>query len=192
MTDDQRETYEYEIADGKVYIQIRQAERRTYSQFNGRTSSPAEEIQGRVWVSTDPQFEGDTNLGFVKVRGRKYAIEHVVKRLRNGEGRLSLSEQRLTMHWSSESSYRGGYRNDQGGRVKYEAKAYDALGVIEREALDRFETEHPDWQLDSARYLFEYERDLALRKARSLREEAAGLEHIAREWEARIPAPLAV
>ncbi|QNE75302.1 hypothetical protein F0344_12360 [Streptomyces finlayi] len=192
MTDDQRETYEYEIADGKVYIQIRQAERKTYTQYNGRSSSPAEEIQGRVWISTDPQFEGDTNLGFVKVRGRKYAIEHVVKRLRDGEGRLSLSEKRLTMHWSTESSYRGGYRNDQGGRVKYEAKAYGVLGEIEREALNRFEADHPDWQLVSARYLFENERDRALSKARSLREEAAKEEHRARQWEARIPAPLAV
>jgi hypothetical protein len=180
---DERETFEYKIADGKVYIQIRQAERRTYTDYSSGKGDEKEEIQPRVWISTDPEFKADTDLGYVKVRGRKYAIEHTVKRLPDGEARLG----RIGItHWQSETSYRGGYRNDRGGPVSYEAKAYDSLHEIEREALDRFHEEHPEWVTESARLYFEYEVDRHRSKAKRLRQEAHTNEGKANDWQKRI------
>ncbi|MGW1040015.1 hypothetical protein [Streptomyces sp. NPDC002547] len=185
---EERTTYDYEIADGKVYIQILAAERRTYHQHDDKQggSVQVEEIQPRVWISTDPEFKADTELGFVKLRGRKYGIEYMVKRLDDSRGHLD--RHGLTMRWQEESSYRGGYRNDRGSQVSYDAKAWGALREIEHQALNRFEKEHPEWQMESTLRLFTQQRDSHLDKAERLRKEASGEDRKAADWQKRIDA----
>ncbi|MEU9795036.1 hypothetical protein AB0E27_31330 [Streptomyces sparsogenes] len=179
------ETHEIETDAGKFYVRILAAERQTFSSFNRDTgeSTPTEEIQGRVWLATDPEFKGDVDLGHVKIRGRKYTIEHLSTRL--SKGRLH-ARRGVILHWSAERSYRGGYRNDRGTQVDYHLKAWDVLQEMEEAALDKFEQEHPEWQRESTLRLFERERNHHLnnkqRRERQVAEEAAK----AAEWQKRI------
>ncbi|MGW6600575.1 hypothetical protein [Streptomyces sp. NPDC055036] len=172
--------FEYEIAGGKVYIRVLMAERKVFQRWDGDASLPAEEIQPRVHVSTDPEWKGNVDLGFVKVRGRKYGIEQISKRLPDTD--RPDSDDR----WSHERSYFGGYRNDRGGSVDYRAKAWDSLEGIEREALDRFHEERPKWVKDSTRKLFEYERNHLTSEAKAKRKEADEADEKAAKWQARI------
>ncbi|MFI5863537.1 hypothetical protein [Streptomyces sp. NPDC051546] len=176
--------FEIKHADTTFYLRILMAERKTYGGgWNGEKVT--EEIGGRVQISTDPNWKGDTDLGFVKVRGRKYGIEHIMKRLPADQSRLRLHGGRMS-RWTSESSYSGGYRNDQGQRVKYEAKAYDSLSEFEDDVLTQFEKDNPDWQRVSIRRLFEGERDSQISKADKLRSEAKEADIKAAEWQKRI------
>ncbi|MFF3249707.1 hypothetical protein ACFYWP_01535 [Actinacidiphila glaucinigra] len=180
----ERELYEVEIADTELYITILAAEIKTYSQWDGRESVQVEEIVPRLWVSTDPKFKGEVDLGYVKVRGRKYGIEYMVKRLPDNRGHLD--RHGIAMRWQEESSYRGGYRNDRGSQVSYDAKAWGTLREIEHQALDLFEKQHPEWQAESKRRKFEYERQSHLDKAERLRLEIGGLNAAANSWQKRI------
>ncbi|MEU6056961.1 hypothetical protein [Streptomyces sp. NPDC047097] len=178
--------YEYEIASGKVFIEVISADRRTFTDYSTGSGVPGEAIEPRVRLSTDPEFKGDVDLGFVKVRGRKYAIENYVKRLPEGHGILRLNQSGIEMRWSSEPSYSGGFRNDRGSRVAYQAKAYDALSEIERQALDRFHEEHPEWVVESTRQLFQYQVSRYANDARRRLEEAEKANAKAAKWQARI------
>ncbi|MGW7434700.1 hypothetical protein [Streptomyces sp. NPDC054849] len=186
---DEQIIHTVEIADGTIHIKVLMAERKTYTNWDGNERREVEELQARAWVSTDPEFKSDTDLGFVKIRGRKYAIEHVIKRL--PEGRGYLDRHGIAMKWQSEASYRGGYRNDRGSQVSYDAKAYGQLGEIEREALNQFEKDNPMWITDSIRLLFEYERNHLEGKAKRKRDEAKQHEAEAAKWQARIDELLA-
>lgn len=176
--------FEIAYADTTFYLRILMAERKTYG-GGWRGEKVTEEIGGRVQISTDPDWKGDTDLGFVKVRGRKYGIEHVMKRLPEDQLRLRLNGGRIS-RWTSETSYSGGYRNDQGQGVKYEAKAYDSLFEIEKAVLTQFEKDNPDWQRVSIRRLFESERNHQNGKAQKLRSEAEDADTKAAEWQKRI------
>ncbi|MEU0120654.1 hypothetical protein ABZ114_02985 [Streptomyces albidoflavus] len=182
MIDKQRETYEYEAADGRVFVRILAAERKTYTTYSGVKSEKVEELRGRVQVATDAEFEGRVSHGFVKVRGRKYATEHTVARF--GPNALDHLGQPRT--WDREPTWRGGARNELGRQVSYEAKAYDAIREIEFAALDRFEKDNPDWARESYRLLFERERGSKEREAKRLRQEAATADRMARDWQKRI------
>ncbi|MCY0933658.1 hypothetical protein [Streptomyces sp. H34-S4] len=175
--------FEIKHADTTFYLRILHAERKTYG-GGYRGEKATEEICGRVQISTDPQWKADTDLGFVKVRGRKYAIEHIQKRTVEGESRLTRSG--IFSNWDYEPGYLGGYRNDRGGQVDYSAKAWDSLKEIERDVLDQFEKENPDWQTTSIRQLFEYERDHLLSKAERKRKDAHEAERLAATWQARL------
>ncbi|MFJ6183736.1 hypothetical protein [Streptomyces sp. NPDC092295] len=175
--------FEYEIANGKLYLRVLMAERRVFQRWDGDVSLPVEEMRPRVYVSTDPEWQGNVDLGFVKVRGRKYTIEQISKRMPEAEIRHRTGD---TSYWTHESSYLGGYRNDRGGRVTYQAKAWDSLGAIEREVLDRFHEEHPEWVKDSTRKLFEYERNHLTSEAKTKRKEADEADEKAAKWQARI------
>ncbi|MFD7259345.1 hypothetical protein [Streptomyces sp. NPDC059874] len=180
--------FEIKFADTTFYLRILTAERKTYG-GGWRGEKVTEEISGRVQISTDPDWKGDTDFGFVKVRGRKYGIEHTMTRLAEDE-----YDRRLSVHlegsrisqWTSLSRYSGGYRNDQGQSVKYEAKAYNSLFEIEKDVLTQFEKDNPDWQRVSIRRLFEYERDRKAGEARQLRLEADENDVKAAEWQKRI------
>lgn len=174
----EQKTYEVETESGKFYIRIMAAERKTYSRFDGDTRVPGEDLNGRLWISTDPDFNGEVEGGHVKIRGRKYAIEQFAQRLPESAHYPS--------RWSSESSIQGGFRNDQGRKVKYEAKAYDVLGDIRDQVLDKFAAENPDWQRESARRLFRREAEHHRYKADSHRRDAAAEDRKAAEWQARI------
>ncbi|WP_438470746.1 hypothetical protein [Streptomyces asiaticus] len=176
--------FEYEIADGKVYIRILMAERKVSQRWDGEDCVHHEDIQGRVRISTDPEWQADTELGYVKVRGRKYGIEHIVKRI--PEEYVKPDRLGREQRWQTESSYRSGYRNDRGSQVSYQAKAWDSLRDIETEALELFEKHNPDWAKTSTRKLFEYERNDHTTKAARLRKEAEENDRKAAEWQARI------
>jgi hypothetical protein len=180
----EREVHEVEVSAGKLYVMVLSAERRTYGGgWRGETST--EEIKGRVWLATDPEFKGDVELGYVKVRGRKYTIEHPIQRLPEGQARIN-HETGITWRWNSESSYMGGFRNDKHQQVSFQSKAWDSLGAIEREALDKFAEEHPEWEQESSRLLFERERDHFIDKARKLTVEADQADIQAALWQKRI------
>jgi hypothetical protein len=172
----EREVHEVEIESGTLYIQILRAERKTYSGgFSGREDT--EEIQGRVWLATDPQFEGDPALGFVKVRGRKYTIDYQVKKVRAPKPEHT---------WTRESNYTGGYRNEKKQPVDYQAKAWDSLDGMLHEALDKFAAEHPEWVKESTRLLFESEVAKNVYKATELRKEADKHNAEAEKWRRRL------
>ncbi|MFE3589435.1 hypothetical protein ACFXOY_18205 [Streptomyces niveus] len=174
--------FEYEIAGGKIYLRVLMATRRTFQRWDGDASFPAEEIKPRVLASTDPEWKGSVDLGFVKVRGRMYAIEQISMRLGEAETRRRGG----ASHWTHETTYVGGYLNDRGGKVSYQAKAWSSLEAIEREVLDRFHDERPEWVKDSTRKLFEYERNHLTGKAKSKRAEADKDDAAAAKWQARI------
>ncbi|WP_405799504.1 hypothetical protein [Streptomyces sp. NBC_01506] len=174
--------FEYEIAGGKIYLRVLMAERRKIEKWDGDVSLPAEEILPRVHLGTDPEWKGEVALGFVKVRGRKYSIEQISKRLPEAQARRRGG----ASHWTYETSYVGGYRNDRGRKVDYSAKAWGSLGEIEREVLDRFHEEHSEWVKNSTRKLFEYKRDSLTREAKSKRAEADKDDAAAAKWQARI------
>lgn len=171
-------THKVETEAGTFYVRILAAKRGTYYQ-DGQT---VEEITPRARISTDPTFESDVELGYVKIRGRKYSIEHTVKRMRGWETEHESREP----YWQTETGYRSGYRNDKGNLVSYEAKAYGQLRDMESAALDRFVEEHSDWVRESTRRLFEQERNHLLSKAETARQEAAKHEIEASKWQARI------
>ncbi|MEU5403739.1 hypothetical protein ABZ348_31145 [Streptomyces sp. NPDC005963] len=181
MSENESTVYEYDTAGGKLYIKVRPAERRTYTDYSSDRGGPGEQIQPRLEIGTDPEFKAEVERGFVKVRGRKYATQNLVKYLPN-----SLGAQRGGSPWSRESSYSGGFRNDRGGQVAYQAKAWDSLREIERDVLDRFHEEHPEWEVESARLYFAYEVSDHLYKAQRLRGEADENERKANEWQARL------
>ncbi|AUG87257.1 hypothetical protein KGG77_gp11 [Streptomyces phage Omar] len=172
------ETHKVETEAGTFYVRVLAAERKTY--YSG--GAHREEIQPRAWISTDPEFESNVELGHVKIRGRKYSVEHMVKRMPGWSNEYETREP----YWQTESSYRGGYRNDKRGPVSYEAKAYDQLRGMESAALDRFAEQHPDWVRESTRRLFEQERDNHLRKKRSLELEADHEDIEAARWQKRL------
>ncbi|QWQ42120.1 hypothetical protein KME66_14705 [Streptomyces sp. YPW6] len=180
MTDDQREPYKYEIADGEFHIKILAAQRKMRSHHNGWTTERVEELRARVQIATDPEFEGRVTHGFVKVRGRKYAAEHTVIRL-GPEGYLGQPQT-----WDRAPTYGGGTRNELGRTVPYEQKAYDAIWKIEFEVLDRFEKDYPDWARESYRRLFARNRDNKTGDAKNLRQQASNADREAREWQKRI------
>ncbi|WP_406409637.1 hypothetical protein OG923_12530 [Streptomyces halstedii] len=180
MTDDQRETHEYEIAEGKFHVRILAAQRKMRSVHNGWTNERVEELRARVQIATDPGFEGRVTHGFVKVRGRKYAAEHTVIRL-GADGYLGQPQT-----WDREPTYGGGTRNEQGQGMSYETKAYDSMRELEFEVLDRFEKDNPDWARESHRLLFARHRDNKKSEAKRLRLEATNADREAREWQKRI------
>ncbi|MEU4984878.1 hypothetical protein [Streptomyces sp. NPDC021969] len=169
-------TYHVQVAAGEFYIRILAAERKSY--YSGGRSR--EEIQPRAQISTDPEFKADTNLGAVKIRGRKYAVEHVLKRVqgfRNDEPHI---------YWHGETSYQGGYRNDKGRQVSQEAQAWDVLHAAERDAVEFFAVINPDWERESTRLLFERERDNHLHRKRQAELEADQEDIKAAQWQKRI------
>jgi hypothetical protein len=174
----EREGYEVETGSGKFYVQILDAKRKTYISLAGDQSVPTEEITGRVWVATDPEFKGEVGLGFVTIRGRKYTIEHIVHRVALAHGR--------TDPWHTESSWRGGYRNEKGQQVSYDTASYGVLGGYLREALDKFHQEHPEWEKESIRLLFERKRNSHASKARELVLEADQEDIKAAQWQKRL------
>lgn len=174
----ERETRKVETEAGTFYVRVLAAERKTYYS-DGQNR---EEIQPRAWVSTDPKFESNVELGYVKIRGRKYSVEHTVKRVPGWSGEHESREP----YWQTEPSYRGGYRNDKRGPVSYDAKAYGLLRDMESAALDRFAEEHPDWARESTRLLFERERDNHLSKKRRLELEADQEDIEAARWQKRL------
>ena len=155
-------TTEVTVTAGTFYVRVLAAERRSYY-AEGRQ---VEEIQPRVQISTDPEFQSDTDLGHMKIRGRKYAIEHIMKR-------VTYYPQGEPMQvWQSEASYRGGFRNDKGQRVNRETKAYDALSAAEKDAVEFFTVTHPEFERESTRLLLERDRDNHLAQKRHLELEA--------------------
>lgn len=170
----ERKTYEIETEAGKFYIQVFAANRRTYAPWNGGASHTVEDINGRVRLSTDPQFEGKVSLGHIKIRGRKYTIEHFLTWSPESQG------------WANESQWRGPYCNDKDQQISHNAKAWDTLYDLEREALAKFAQEYPEWERESTRLLFESERDSYQRKAAAARKEAAEHDAAAAKWQARI------
>ncbi|WJN62605.1 hypothetical protein [Streptomyces phage phiScoe1] len=185
MSDEQK-THEVETEAGKFYIRILAAERRTFSQFDRDTgeSIPAEEVQARVWLATDPEFTGNSTLGHVKIRGRKYTIDHQLRRIPEGKGYLD--DGKFEFRWSGETSYGGPYRNEHGKPVGYDAKAWDTLHDAERVALDKFAQEYPEWEKESTLRLFERERAHHASKSRSLIVEADQEDIKAALWQKRI------
>ncbi|MGW8630583.1 hypothetical protein [Streptomyces sp. NPDC055793] len=171
-------THTVETETGTYYIRIVAAERKTFSVYDGEASKPGEDLIPRIWISTDPDFEGDVDNGYVKIRGRKYAIEQFIQRLP--------ANTTYPTRWSSEPSYRGGFRNDQGRKVKYEAKAYDTLGDMRDAALKQFAAQNPTWERESIARLFRRETEHHQYKANNLRKEAAAEDRQAAEWQARL------
>lgn len=147
---------------GVLYVQILPAERRSYY-LGGRE---VEELQPRLRVGTDPEFKADAELGHVKIRGRKYAIEHVVKRT------TYYTDAGAIKAWRSEASYRGGFRNDKGQRVGYETKARDVLAKTQEDVIEFFTATHPEYERESTRLLLERDRDNHLAQKRRLELEA--------------------
>lgn len=177
------EIFKYDIADGAIYIKILAADRKLHGgdyYGNGAT----EELKGRVYVSTSAEFKSDTELGFVKVRGRKYAMELTLARrpqkqvCEDYRGRLIL--------WDKDRSYTGDYRSEAKRQVDYSAKAYNALDLIRDEALALFEKDHPDWVKESTLLLFKSERDHHEHKARGLQKEAQEEQSKAESWGERV------
>ncbi|MFE9254058.1 hypothetical protein [Streptomyces sp. NPDC006879] len=173
----EREAYEYEIGDGTMYVVIVSAHREHDWRRN-------EVIQPRVLIGTDPEFKAETELGHVKIRGRKYAVEHTYKRLPDNEGRLT--QHGVTMQWTTDTrTYNRGFRNDKGKQIDWDSKAHGVLTEWEIEVLRRFEEDVPDWQTQSI-LRFEQERDGHDSNARRLREQVAKEEIEAAKWQARI------
>ncbi|MFE0964084.1 hypothetical protein [Streptomyces fungicidicus] len=179
----EREAYEIETDAGTFYALVVSAERDTRYDYD--KGERIEVLTPRVWLSTDPEFKGDVAKGWVKIRGRKYTSEYTYKRL--PENPLDLDREGNPRKWSIDfKTYNRGRRNDRGGQVDFQAKAYATLDALEEEALAKFEQEHPTWQAESVRARFEYERNHAAEKAERLHREAAALEVEAAKWQARI------
>lgn len=173
------EIFKYEVADGAIHIEIVAAERKTYGgDYYGKGA--VEEFKGQVRVSTSPEFKSDTNAGFVKVRGRKYAIEQTVSRY--PDKNVEVDRKGRPIRWHKERSYTGGYRSELGRQVEYTAKAHDALDVIRDEALALFEMDHPDWVKESTLLFFKGQRDVYELKARGLQQEAQDAQREAEVW----------
>lgn len=169
-----REAHEVETQAGKFYIQILGAELNTVNRWSDdeRAYGPVEEIKPRVWLATDPQFKGDAELGHLVIRGRQFTINHQLRRVYDG--------------WQGEPAYDGPYRNGKGKQVDFRSKTYDVLYDLEREALAQFAKDHPEWETESLRQRFEWNRDNDLDKAKRLAKEAADAEARATKWQARI------
>ncbi|MGW5130855.1 hypothetical protein [Streptomyces sp. NPDC004135] len=180
----EREVYAYEVADGTMYVLIHQAKRKIETDWeNG--NQKVEKIFPRVMIATDLEFKAEVDLGYVKIRGRKYATEHTYERLDDGQGKLD--RHGIVMRWTTDHThYNRGYRNDRGKQIEFDAKAYGTLRDLEVEVLRRFEKEHPEWKTESTRLLFEWERDNHATKARDLRKRAEGHDTEAAKWQARI------
>ncbi|MEV5330833.1 hypothetical protein [Streptomyces werraensis] len=166
----------FETVAGTFYARPLSAERRTY--YSG--GEYVEEIQPRVWLATDPEFKADTDLGHLKIRGRKYAIANVMKLSDVWTG------ERMEKRWQSEASYGGGFRNDKGQKVGYDTKAYDALRQAELDAIELYAVTFPEWERESARLLFERERDHHLSKKRNLLQDANREDVEAARWQKRL------
>ncbi|AFU62048.1 hypothetical protein phiHau3_70 [Streptomyces phage phiHau3] len=179
----EREAYEIETQAGTFYVTVVTADRDSRYDFD--TQERVEVLTPRVWVSTDPQFKGDVDLGSVKIRGRKYTTEYTYKRQVEHPSDLDRNGQPLKWRRDTQT-YNRGRRNDQGAQVSYNAKAYDTLDVLEQEALVKFEQEHPNWQAESVLLRFQYERDHANEQAERLHREAAEREVEAAKWQVRI------
>lgn len=177
----EKKPYEVETKAGKFYVQIASAERKTYTSLDGAS---VEEIRGRVRLSTDPEFEGDTKLGHLAIRGRKYAIDHYLVKYPKGLGYRG--EDDFKFLWSNEAQWGGPYYTEKGQQVSRNAKAWDTLYALEREALDQFATENPDWERESTLRLFEYERDHHVYKLRNYEMDAQRERVRVAEWQARI------
>ncbi|WP_406192435.1 hypothetical protein OH733_05260 [Streptomyces griseus] len=173
-------TYEVEVEGGKFYVKILAADRDARSHWEGDKRIEREEIKGRVQVATDAEFKGHVAGGYVKVRGRKHATLHTVSKIPD------LAAKRLGSAWHCDSTYTGGYHNDRGQRVKTEAKAYDTLRRMEREALDKFAEQNPDWERESTRLLFERKRDTAITEKRRYELAADQQDIQAAVWQKRI------
>ncbi|MFE4451448.1 hypothetical protein [Streptomyces sp. NPDC056796] len=175
--------FEYEIADGKLFVQILAADRELHGgdyYGNGAT----EEIKGRVHVSTSAEFKSETGLGFVKVRGRKYGMELTLTRRPQAQVREDYRGRLIS--WDKDRSYTGDYRSDRGRQVEYSAKAHNALDVIRDEVLAKFEADRPDWVKESTLLLFKRERDNREYKARQLQAEALEEQRKAESWGERV------
>jgi hypothetical protein len=179
-----REVYEYEIADGKMFVLIQQAKQKIETDWeNG--NQKVERIIPRVMIATDLEFKAEVDLGYVKIRGRKYASEHTYERLDDDHGKLD--RHGIVMRWTADyTHYNRGYRNDRGKQIDFEAKAYGTLRGLEVEALKRFEAEHSEWKTESTRLLFQWERDNHAGKARDLRKRAEDSDAEAAKWQARL------
>ncbi|QPB09894.1 hypothetical protein KGG73_gp60 [Streptomyces phage Sentinel] len=182
----EREVREIETEAGKFYIMVLAAQRKTYSHWDrdADRTIPSEDLIPRVWLATDPQLDGKAELGAIKIRGRKYTIDHQLARLPKGRGYLT--EGRFEFNWSSESSYGGPYRNEQRKTLEFRTKTYDVLYDLEREALDKFAKDYPEWETESIRLLFERERDNHAAKSRQLLVEADQHDIKAAQWQKRI------
>ncbi|MCX5236213.1 hypothetical protein OG824_13480 [Streptomyces prunicolor] len=180
----EREVYEYEIADGKMFVLIHQAKRNIVTDWqNG--NQKVEKILPRVMIGTDLKFQGLVDEGHVKVRGRRYTTQHTYERLDDSQGKLD--RHGIVMRWTTDTThYNRGYRNDRGKQIEYDAKAHGTLRDLEVEVLKRFEKEHPEWKTESIRALFEWERDNHASRARDLRRQAEEQEAAAAKWQARI------
>ncbi|KPC89287.1 hypothetical protein ADL35_02280 [Streptomyces sp. NRRL WC-3753] len=179
----ERDAHEIKTEAGTFYVLVQSAERGSHYDFDKKVT--VEDITPRVWISTDPEFKGDVEKGHVKIRGRKYSTEYTYKRLPDNQGRLD--RHGIVMKWTTDvRTWNGGRRNDKGRQLDYETKAYGVLSEWEVEALNAFETAHPNWQTESVLRLFEYERNRETERAESLRREASAHEIEAQKWQVRI------
>lgn len=183
----EREAHKIETAAGTFYVMVLTAHLSNVSRFDEQQNSHlVEECRPRVWIATDPEFKGDATLGHIKIRGRKYTIDHQVQQLPEGIG--SLVEGKVEFTWNNEPMWGGPYRNESGTEVSFRSKTYDVLYDLEREALDQFAKEYPEWVTESKRLRMEHNRDHEASKAAGLRKEAEQAEQKAAQWQARIDA----
>ncbi|MFJ6680561.1 hypothetical protein [Streptomyces werraensis] len=169
------ETHKVETETGTYYIRILAAEHKTYSRHRRNESTPGEDLNPRVLLSTDPDFEDNLDGDHVKVRGRKYAIEEY----------LTYNRDRKT--WHHESSYRGSFVSaPRGKKVDYMSKTWDVLRGYVDQALAKFAEQYPDFERESIAQLFRYMVSHHQSKAESLRRDARGEDAQAAEWQARL------
>lgn len=180
----EREVAEYEIADGTMYVTIIQAKRKIETDWETGNRN-VEKILPRVMIATDLEFQADVEKGYVKIRGRKYGVENTYERLDDSQGKLD--RHGIVMRWTTDTThYNRGYRNDRGKQIDFDAKAYGTLRDLEIQVLRTFEQDHPEWQTESTRLLFEWERDQHAGKSRDLRKQAEENDAQAAKWQARI------
>jgi hypothetical protein len=158
--------YAYDVAGGTMYVTILAATEKDYhSTGKGRVV----ELRGRLMIRTSPSKGWDlADNDYVKIRGRQYSAWNYVERVPEYQ-----SWDGQTIRWQNQSSpYNGGYRSEQ-GELDWKAKTRDVLQDMEREVLDRFEAEHPEWHRVSERMHLEGELGQWQRKADEARAEAA-------------------
>ncbi|MEU9605432.1 hypothetical protein [Streptomyces sp. NPDC048057] len=168
-------THEIETENGAFYVRVLAAERRTFSRHVMGRSEPGEELRPRVWLATDPEFKQEFELGYVKVRGRKYVIEEMLALVNGPSGR----------QWQREPTYGGSFRSER-KQVEYRAPTFNVLREYVHGALAKFAEAHPKWERESVHRLFRCERNRKLSEAVRLRAEAEAAEKKAAGWQERI------
>ncbi|OII68297.1 hypothetical protein [Streptomyces sp. CC77] len=136
----------YEFPEGELYVTILPAVTKHERWGDQDLALP----EGRLGISSS-RDEND-EPGFVKIRGRRYRIASRRERAHvRREGLLRRNDSDASLWIYQSPLRRWEFTNDRDQELSHGTAARERLNRMVREAADRFEAEHPGWQLISER-----------------------------------------